>query len=91
MIHARVQRVRLKLLGPIPKSWEGREVTIRPATEDELTPDDPIPDLEEKLAALHALGPMQWEPGERERIEQEIREMDRISREKLLRLPERFE
>jgi len=90
MIHAQVHKGRLKLLAPIPKSWEGREVTIRPATEDELTPDDPIPDLEEKLAALHALGPMQWEPGERERIEQELREMDRISREKLLRLPEKF-
>jgi hypothetical protein len=91
MIHARVQKGRLKLLGPIPKSWEGREVTLRPATEDELTPDDPIPDLQEKMAALHALGPMQWEPGERERIEQDLREMDRISREKLLRLPEKFE
>jgi hypothetical protein len=29
-----------------------------------LTPDDPIPDLEERLAALDALGPMEFEPGE---------------------------
>jgi hypothetical protein len=29
-----------------------------------LTPDDPLPDLEERLAALRALGPMEFEPGE---------------------------
>jgi hypothetical protein len=31
-----------------------------------MTPDDPQPDLEERLAALQALGPMEFEPGERE-------------------------
>jgi hypothetical protein len=29
-----------------------------------LTPDDPMPDLEERLAALRALGPMEFDPGE---------------------------
>jgi hypothetical protein len=86
MVHARVQKGRLKLLEPLPKSWEGLEVTIAPAT-----PDDPIADLEEKLAALHALGPMEWVPGERERIEQELKEHDRISREDAERLMDQLE
>lgn len=85
MIQARVHNGRLKLLDPIPESWEGCDVVISPAT-----PDDPVPDFKEKLAALRALGPMEWEPGEQERIEQEREEMDRNSREKMDRLMDRF-
>ena len=44
-----------------------------------MTPDDPLPDLEERLAALHALGPMEFDPGERERIEAALAELDHIS------------
>lgn len=91
MIRARVQNGRLKLLGRIPRSWEGCVVTIQPADEEDLTPDDPIPDLEERLAAIHALLPMQWAPGEQEQFELELKEMDRISREKMERLADRLE
>jgi hypothetical protein len=45
-----------------------------------LTPDDSIPDLEERLAALEALGPVAYDPGEREAIEQILADQDRISR-----------
>jgi hypothetical protein len=45
-----------------------------------LTPDDPFPDLDERLAALDALGAMEFEPGEREAIDQAVGEMDRLSR-----------
>jgi hypothetical protein len=34
-----------------------------------LTPDDPLPDLEARLAALHRLGPAEFDPGEREQIQ----------------------
>jgi hypothetical protein len=46
----------------------------------ELMPDDPIPNLEERLAALHALGPMEFEPGEQALIATALEELDRLSR-----------
>jgi hypothetical protein len=45
-----------------------------------MTPDDPIPNLQERLAALEALGPVEYEPEEREAIERILAEQDRISR-----------
>ena len=45
-----------------------------------MTPDDPLPDLEERLAALHAMGPMEFEPGERELITGALVELDRLSK-----------
>ncbi len=44
-----------------------------------LTPEDPIPDLDERLAELRALGPMEFDPGEQEAIFAELQELDRIS------------
>jgi hypothetical protein len=75
MIRARVHKGRVELQDPIPDEWEGQSVKIVP-----MTPDDPIPDLEERLAALHALGPVEYDPGEREAIAQLLAEQDRISR-----------
>ena len=46
-----------------------------------MTPDDPLPALEEWLAALHALGPMEFEPGERQTIAGALAELDRISKD----------
>lgn len=43
-----------------------------------LTPDDPMPDLDERLAALHALGPMEYEPGEKESIAAALAELNSI-------------
>ena len=62
MIRARVHQGRVAIQDPIPEEWEGQSVKILP-----MTPDDPQPDLEERLAALQALGPMEFEPSERER------------------------
>jgi hypothetical protein len=52
-----------------------------------MTPDDPLPDLEERLAALHALGPMEFEPGEREQIALALQDLDAVSKAALQRIP----
>jgi hypothetical protein len=76
MFFATVCKGKLKLDEPIPKSWEGTTVRILP-----LSPDDPIPDLEQRLEAFHKLGPTKFEPGEREMIEAELRKLDEISKD----------
>lgn len=81
MIQARVQHGRIELQEPIPDEWEGQSVKILP-----LTPDDPLLDLEERLAALHALGPMELDPAERENIARKLRDLDRLSMEALQNL-----
>jgi hypothetical protein len=53
-----------------------------------LTPDDPLPDLEGRLAALHALGPMEWEPGEKEKIGNSLEALNRLSKATLEALAE---
>ena len=63
MIQASIHQGRVEVREPIPAEWEGQSVKITI-----MTPDDPLPDLEERLAALHALGPMEFDPGERETI-----------------------
>lgn len=75
MIRARVQQGRVEIQEPLPEEWEGQFVKILP-----LTPDDPLPDLEERLAALQALGPMEFEPGEQEMAAHLLAEQDRLSR-----------
>lgn len=81
MLQARIHRGRIKVEDPIPKEWEGQRVKILP-----LTPEDPLPDLEECLAALAALGPAEFDPGERERIAQVVGELDRLSRDAMQQL-----
>ncbi len=78
MIQARIQQGHVQVQDPIPEAWEGQLVKIVP-----LTPDDPVPDLEQRLAALAALGPVELEPAERERIGQALAELDRLSRDAL--------
>jgi hypothetical protein len=75
MIRARVKQGRVEIEEPIPEEWEGQLVKILP-----MTPDDPQPDLEERLAALDALGATEFEPGERELANQLLAEQDRLSR-----------
>lgn len=75
MIRAQIRQGRLEIQDPIPEEWEGQAVKILP-----MTPDDPLPDLEERLAALQALGPMEFEPGERELAADLLVEQDRLSR-----------
>jgi hypothetical protein len=50
------------------------------------TPDDPLPDLEARLAALHALGPMELKPEERTRMEREWNALDEVSKQAMDRL-----
>ncbi len=76
MIQARIHQGRVEIQEPIPEEWEGQLVKIVP-----MTPDDPLPDLEDRLAELHAMGPMEFEPGERELIVAAMAELDHISKE----------
>lgn len=79
MIRARVSQGRVEIQDPIPEEWEGQFVKILP-----LTPDDLQPDLEVRLAALQAPGPMQFEPGERELATRLLEEQDRLSHAAML-------
>jgi hypothetical protein len=81
MLHARIHHGRVEVQDSIPKEWEGQSVKILP-----LTPDDPAPDLEERLVALEALGPMEFEPGEREHVGQVLGELDRLSRDAMQKI-----
>ena len=81
MIHARINQGRVEVEEPIPAAWEGHRVKLVP-----LTPDDPISDLEQQLEALHAMGPMEYEPGEQEQAESLLREMNEISKAAMARL-----
>ena len=74
MIQARIERGRVELEEPIPAEWEGQLVKIAP-----LTPEDPAPDLDQRLAKLHALGAMEYEPGERETISAALAELNNAS------------
>jgi hypothetical protein len=84
MIQARIHGGRVETIDPLPEEWEGQLVKVLP-----LTPDDPIPDLEARLAALKALGPMEFEPGEREAAAQVWRELDDVSRVAMQKLMDR--
>jgi hypothetical protein len=81
MIQARIYQGRVEIQDPIPEEWEGHLVKIVP-----LTPDDPLTDLEERLAILQALGPVEIEPDEREHIGELLAEMDRLGRETMQKL-----
>lgn len=82
MVQARIHQGRIELESPIPAEWEGQRVKILP-----LTPDDPIPDLEERLAALQMLGPMEFDPEEHELIDRALAQLDRMSREAIHNIP----
>ncbi len=84
MIQARIRDGRVELEEPVPAEWEGQSVKILP-----LTPDDPMPDLEEYLAALQALGPTEFEPDEREKIAKALGELNELSRKEMQAIAER--
>jgi hypothetical protein len=81
MLQARIHQGRVELQDPIPKDWEGQLVKIVP-----LTPDDPLPDLEDRLATLQALGPMEFEPSERQLVGQVLGELDRLSQDAMRKI-----
>jgi hypothetical protein len=75
MVQAQIRRGRIQLRDPIPPAWEGRFVKIAP-----LSPEDELPDLEEQLMHLHALGPMEFEPGEQTSLAAALAELDAKSK-----------
>ena len=85
MIVGRVEHGQIQLAAALPAEWEGHTVKIEPCT-----PDDALPDLEGRLAALHALGPMEFEQGEREKNEQAIAAMNALSRGQMQHLADRL-
>lgn len=82
MVLARISQGQVEVQDPIPTAWEGRIVKLVP-----LTPDDPLSDLDERLAALHKMGPMEFEPGEREAITEALKHMNRLSKDAINQLP----
>ena len=81
MIRARVHHGHVEIQDPIPAEWEGHAVKI-----ERLTPEDPIPDLDERLAVLAQLGPMEFEPGERELVARLLAAHDELSRAEMQRI-----
>ena len=75
MVQARIHQGRIEMQDPIPAEWEGQLVNITT-----LTPDDLLPDLDERLATLHALGPMEFEPGESANIAEALAELNPVSK-----------
>jgi hypothetical protein len=84
VVHAIIQNGHVEVQEPIPEAWEGQSVKIVP-----LTPDDPMPDLEARLVALHQLGPVELDPDERARIDDELKTLDEISKQALERIVDR--
>jgi hypothetical protein len=85
MIVGRVEQGQIQLASALPEAWEGQIVKIEPCS-----PDDAQPDLKQRLAALHALGPMEYEPGEKAKIEQALAALDDLSRTHLQHLADRL-
>lgn len=75
MVQGQIQHGRVEVQEPIPPEWEGQLVKITI-----MTPDDPLPDLEDRLAALQALGPMEYEPGEKDAIASALAELNLASK-----------
>ncbi len=86
MIQARIHQGQVELQEPIPPAWEGQLVKLVP-----LTPEDPVRDVEQQLTALHKLGPMEFEPGEREAAAAALEHLDVLSKQQLERLPSRHQ
>jgi hypothetical protein len=49
-----VEHGRIELALALPEDWEGQAVKIEPCT-----PDGAVPELKQRLAPLHAPGPME--------------------------------
>jgi hypothetical protein len=79
MILARVHNGSLEPQEPLPAEWEGQSVKIVP-----LTPYDPMPDWQDALARLEALGPVELDADERATMEMLLAEQDRLGREEML-------
>lgn len=81
MVVGRVEHGHIQLASALPAEWEGQAVKIEPCT-----PDDPLPDLAARLEALHAMGPMEYDPGEKAAIEKALATMNDLSRTQMQNL-----
>jgi len=75
MVRAIIKKGRVEVQDPIPADWEGRSVNIAVTTED-----GPLPDLDARLASLHALGPMEYDAEERDAIAAALFKLNSISK-----------
>ena len=82
MIHGVVQEGTILALEPVPADWNGREVTIEAAAE---TLGEDRAAIERWYAEMEALGPAQYEAGEREAIERVMAEADGEAKEQMKR------
>ena len=78
MIIGRVADGQIQLSSALPEEWEGQAVQIEP-----YAATAPLPDLAQRLTSLHALGPMEYEPAEREQFEQALAVMNELSRHQI--------
>ncbi len=81
MLTAKIHEGRIEPEQPIPDVWEGLTVQVLP-----LPPEELADDLEQRLAAFHALGATEFADGEARRITEALSEMDRRSRDEIARL-----
>jgi hypothetical protein len=81
MIVGRIHGGHIELTTPLPREWEGLAVKVEPCV-----PDDVLPDLEARLSALHALGPMEFAPGERDAMQRDLTALDDLSRSQMRQL-----
>jgi len=88
MIHGVVHDGAILALDPIPADWDGRSVVIEAAAN---VPNDERAEIEKWYGELEALGPAQYEPGEREAIEKVMAEADREAKEYVKRSWARFD
>lgn len=79
MIHGVVQDGTILPLDPIPPEWgDGRPLVIEAA--GAVSVDERL-EIDRRYAELEALGPAQYEPGEREAIEKVMADADREAKE----------
>ena len=89
MIHGVIQDGTILPLDPIPQEWgEGLEVVIEAAPGGAT---DERARIEQWFAALEALGPAQYEPGEREAIDRFMSDADHDAKESMRRSWARFD
>jgi hypothetical protein len=89
VIHGVIKDGEIVPLDPIPEDWsDGRQVVIEaagaPATDERA-------EIDRWHADLAALGPAQYEPGEREAIDQLMADADREAKESMKRSWARFD
>lgn len=89
MIHGVIQDGKILPLDPLPQEWiEGLEVVIEAAPG---TAGDERIQIEEWFAAFEALGPAQYEPGEREAIDRFMSEADHDAKDSMRKSWARFD